>query len=187
MGVIPDYVLLVDAGTNGVYEQLCEDIPDTGQHTTLLTGLHCSPKIVNEWIKQDRPIKFFVSPSPTLMEAFDKYLGLDSNTYKIELGGNVLNGAWMISAAVLNSTIFMGLGNDLSYPMHDDIDKRRNGYYADGNYATNAESSGSGRDEAKAAKMWGGLTLTRRKIIAPGQRYRHFYRHCWDITYVVGI
>ena len=171
MGVIPDYVLLVDAGTKGVYEQLCEDISFLGQHTTLLTGLHCAPKIVNEWIKQDRPIKFFLSPSPVLMEAFEEHIGEKASEHKTELGGNVMNGAWMISVVHMDSRIFMGLGNDLSFPMHKDIDKRRESYYADGDYTTNAKGSGSGRDEAKSQKMWGGFTLKKKKIIVPGERY----------------
>ena len=170
MGVIPDYVLLVDAGAKGVYEQLCEDISFLGQHTTLLTGLHCSPEIVNEWIKQDRPIKFFLPPTPKLMELFKELIGEDGKGNSTELGGNVMNGAWMISAR-MGCTVFMGLGNDLSFPMHNDVDKRRTNYYADGDYTTNAEESGSGRDEAKSQKIWGGFTLKRKKIILPKERY----------------
>ena len=171
MGIIPDFVLLVDAGTKGVYEQLCEDIPEEGQYTTLITGIHCSPKIVNGWIDQGRSIKFFLSTSPDLQDAFKDTLGKDPDKYKIELGGNVLNGAWMVSLSILQSTVYIALGNDLSYPLHDDIQKRRDDYYADGDYTTNAPETGSGRDEAKIGKKWGGFSLKRKKIITGKDRY----------------
>ena len=43
MGIIPDFVMLVD-GSDVVYDQLCKDIPVSGQNTVLVTGLHCSAK-----------------------------------------------------------------------------------------------------------------------------------------------
>ena len=173
MGVIPDFVLLVDAGTKGVYEQLCEDIPSEAGPVTLITGLQCSPRIVNAWLDQGRPIKFFLSPSPDLMEEFNKITGKNPRLHKLELGGNVLNGAWMISLAVFQSTVFMGLGNDLSYPLIGDLDERRKAYYSDGDYTTNAQESGSGRDEAKVGKIWGGFTLKRKSLVIPGQNDRY--------------
>jgi hypothetical protein len=171
MGVIPDFVLLVDAGTKGVYEQLCVDIPESGRNTTLITGLHCSPRIVEEWLRQGREICFFLSPMKELMETFQKKTGKNPKIHKIELGGNCLNGMWMISLSVLASGIFIGLGNDLSYPLLKTVEERREKYYADGDYTTNAHKTGSGRDEASVHKKWGGFSLERKPIITGRERY----------------
>lgn len=167
MGIIPDFVLLVDA-SDVVYEQLCKDIHRNGQHTILITGVHASPKVVREWTKQGRHILFYMTCEPGCATAFRKHMNRNPDNYKIELGGNVLNGAWMISAAILQSTVFMGIGNDLSFPIADTIEEQRQGYYSDGNYSSNAKETGTGRDEAATHRRWAGFRLVKKNIITPG-------------------
>jgi len=56
------------------------------------------------------------------------------------------------------------VGNDLSFPLKDTIKERRESYYADGDYTTNAKETGTGRDEAKSEKKWMGFTLGKRLV-----------------------
>ncbi len=164
MGVIPDFVLLVDA-SEVVMEQLTKDIPKEAQGTQLIAGIHSSTKVIKEWDKQGRGIVFFAAPAPVIKDAAKKYLNRGVQEHTIEMGGNVLNGAFMIGAGVLQSTIFMGVGNDLSFEINDDVEEQRKGYYADGDYSTNAEVTGTGRDEGKAITRWGGYSMDRKRII----------------------
>lgn len=166
MGIIPDFVLLVDA-SDVVMDQLTKDIPKEGQHTTLITGVHCNPKVIETWTKQGRGMLFYVSPAPNIMEAFKKHMGKNPYHHKIELGGNVLNGAWMIGINIFKSSVFMCVGNDLSFPISDEIDEQRKLYYADEDYSSNAKETGTGRDEARSLKRWGGFRLERSQIVLP--------------------
>jgi hypothetical protein len=59
MGIIPDFVIAVD-GSDVIYDQLCTDIPEIGRHTVFLAGLQCSNKVLKEWDKQGREIRFFL-------------------------------------------------------------------------------------------------------------------------------
>ena len=58
----------------------------------------------------------------------------------------------------------MGTGNDLSFPMFDDINDRRSGYYQDKDYTVNMPKEeggkGQGRDEAKHTKKWMSFKIT---------------------------
>ena len=164
MGIVPDFVLLVDA-SDVVMDQLNKDIPKEALNTQLITGVHAHPKVIKEWDKQGRGIVFFSTPSSVIEGASKKYLkrGYKENT--IELGGNVLNGSFMIGVAALQSTIFMAVGNDLSFEIKEDLEAQRNGYYADGDYSTNAEVTGTGRDEGKSLKRWGGFKMEKRRVI----------------------
>lgn len=166
IGIIPDFVLLVDA-SDVVYDQLCKDIPASGQNTTLITGLHASPKVVEEWTKQKRHILFYITASPVLMSTFKKETGKNPSLHKIELGGNVLNGAFMTAITKFGSTVFFGVGNDLSFPIKDTIEEQRDLYYADGDYSSNAKGTGTGRDEAATKKKWAGFSIERSQIINP--------------------
>ena len=182
-GIIPDFVLLVD-GSDVVYDQLCKDIPDTGRHTILITGVHASPKVVRDWTKQGRHILFYMTVEPSCMEAFKKNMGRNPDNYKIELGGNVMNGAWMIGSAVFQSTVFMGVGNDLSFPISDDMEQQRKGYYADGDYSSNAKGTGTGRDEAATHRRWAGFKLTKRQILTPGEVLKGIDRYNVELDLV---
>ena len=168
MGIIPDFVLLVDAGNDAVYDQLCRDIRPEGQNTILLTGIHVNPKISNGWSKQGREIVFYSTNSQEIGKAFRKYIG-DSDKHGTELGGNVLNGAWMIGIGKFLSTVYMCVGNDLSFEMKDTVEEQRKAYYADGDYTTNAKETGSGRDEAASNKVWAGFSLEKRAVWLPNE------------------
>lgn len=176
MGIIPDFVLVVD-GSDVVYDQLCTDIPSIGQNTLFLAGIHCSHKVIKEWSEQGRGIVFYVNISKELEKIFRKGVKGDPKQYRVEMGGNVLNGAWGISITRMASTVFIGVGNDLSFKYDDEnVDNQRNSYYADGDYSSNAVGTGTGRDEAgkKNAKKWGGFTLKPKLIFdtsKQGDRY----------------
>lgn len=168
LGVIPDFVLLVDAAVT-VKSQLIDDIPEKAKNTQLITGCHVSPHIIRNWDKQGRGIVFYTTPSGIIQNEakVQNLTGYAEN--RLELGGNCLNGAWMIGTAVFQSTVFMGVGNDLSFELKDDVDKQRKAYYADGDYSSNAEVTGSGRDEGKSEKRWAGYKMERSKIQIPGK------------------
>jgi len=172
LGVIPDFVLLVDAAYT-VKDQLIKDVPESAKHTQLITGCHVNPYILEQWDRQGRGIIFYTTPSDLIQnEAREQGLeGFAEN--RLELGGNCLNGAWMIGTAVLQSTVFMGVANDLSFELKDDIEEQRKAYYADGDYSSNAEVTGSGRDEGKSEKRWAGYRMERKKIITPDMKTRY--------------
>lgn len=166
MNIIPDFVIQVD-GSDVTYDQLTKDIPPHGQNTTLITGLHCHPRPIEEWIKQGRNILLYAPSQKDLMSVFKKCTGKNPNRHIIELGGCTINGAFMVATSVLGSTVFIAMGHDCGFELKDDIDDRRNGYYADGDYSTNAKVTGTGRDEASSERAWGGFKLSKRKIIEP--------------------
>jgi len=163
MGIIPDFVLLVD-GAGTVSDQLIKDIPKEAKGTQLITGVHVNPKLLKEWYGQGRNIVFYTTPADVIQDACMENGLRGFADSKLELGGNVLNGSFMMACAVMQSTVFMGVGNDLSFPVKDDLDDQRSSYYADGDYSTNLASK---RDEGKSEKRWAGFTMERRKIISP--------------------
>lgn len=175
-GIIPDFVLLVDA-SDVVMDQLCKDIPPEGQNTTLITGVHCSPRVIKEWTKQGRHIVFYTSGSPQINDAFREHIKRDPVKHKMDLGGNCLNGAFMIGTMIFDSTVFMGVGNDLSFPIKDTIEEQRKGYYSDGDYSSNIAGTGTGRDEAAGYKKWGGFKLTKRHVIMPQEQVGSYKRY----------
>jgi len=168
LGIIPDFVLLVD-GAPTVQHQLTKDIPKEARNTQLITGIHAHPNIVKKWHNQGRGLIFFTTPADLIQNAAKDFGYKGYAKEKIELGGNVLNGAWMIGAAVFQSTVFMGVANDLSFEIKDCVDEQRNSYYADGDYSTNAKVTGSGRDEGKSEKRWAGYTMERKRIVRPNE------------------
>ena len=172
MGIIPDFVLLVD-GSDVVYDQLTTDIPEHGKHSILLTGLHCSPKTLSKWSEQGREIRFMLNSSNPTKEAFEKLAGKNPNKYIMELGGNVLNGAWVISIMKFGSNVFMAVGNDLAYTIYDDLEEQRKNYYSDKDYTTNAKVTGTGRDEAARMKRWAGITEIRERKIFTNNKDRY--------------
>jgi hypothetical protein len=163
MGIIPDFVVLAD-GSDVVVTQLLEDIPDKGRNTVLLAGLHCSPSVLRRWKRQGREIRFYASTSEGFDKIFKNLTGKEAEPYKIMQGGNVLNSAWSIGLKYFGSSVFIALGNDLSFPIKDTIEDQRKSYYADGDYSSNAPKTGTGRDEAKTQHKWMGFTLKDRHI-----------------------
>jgi len=164
MGIIPDFVLLVDA-SDVVMDQLTKDIPKEAANTQLIVGVHASPRVICEWDSQGRGLVFYTTPAPIIRDAVKKYLKRGCEEHRIELGGNVLNGAFMIGCGALKSTVFMGVGNDLSFEINDDIEQQRKGYYSDKDYSTNAKVTGTGRDEGKCLKRWAGYKMERKRIV----------------------
>ncbi len=166
MNIIPDFVIQVD-GSDVTYDQLCKNIPPHGQNTTLITGVHCHPRVTEAWTMQGRHILFYAPSSKDLMDMFQKHVKKNPHRHKIELGGCTINGAFMVGAQILGSTVFIAVGHDCGFEKKDTIDEQRNSYYADGDYSTNAKGTGTGRDEANTHRVWGGFKLARKKIIEP--------------------
>lgn len=161
-GIIPDFVMVADA-SDVVFEQLTQDIPESGRNCVLLAGLHCSPKVLKKWEKQGRDIRFYLTGSPGIPERYKELTGKNPQALQIQQGGNVLNSCWSIGLKFFGSSVFMALGNDLSYELKPDIDEQRNSYYADGDYSTNL---GTKRDEAKRSEEWLGFSLAETNIIS---------------------
>lgn len=155
MGIIPDFVMLADA-SDVTKDQLTKDIPKEAQGCILLAGIHCSPKLLRTWNAQGRDIKFYLTHSEGLPEVFKETTGLKPEPFIILQGGNVLNSTWSIGLKHFGSSVFMALGNDLSFPLSEDVEKKRDKYYADGDYSTN---TGTGRDEANSTKQWMGFKI----------------------------
>jgi hypothetical protein len=78
----------------------------------------------------------------------------DVESVCIPQGGNVINTAWLLAMKQLGSSVFMCVGNDLSFPYDPDYDKRRVGFYADREYQINIDND---RDEAKDKFAWMGF------------------------------
>jgi hypothetical protein len=163
MGIIPDFVLLVDA-SDVVYDQLTKDIPSHGKSSILIAGLHCSPKVIETWSEQGREIRFILNTANETKEAYQKLTNKNPGGYSVELGGNVINGAWTIGITKFHSNVFIGVANDLSYKLFDDVEEQRKNYYSDKDYSTNAKVTGTGRDEAARQKRWAGFEIKRRNI-----------------------
>jgi hypothetical protein len=172
MGVIPDFVVITDA-SDVIFNQLCVDIPDCGKHTVLLSTPQASPRVLKKWHKQGRTMRFYLTQNEDGWDAVRRYSGEDPRKYAVLQGGNVLNCAWALSMMTLQSTVFMALGNDLSFPIKDTLIEKRDAYYCDGDYSTNAPITGTGRDEAKTDKKWMGYTLHRPAIFLPGVRSKY--------------
>jgi hypothetical protein len=166
MGIVPDFVVVTD-GSDVVMDQLVKDVPKSGQHTVLLPGMHCSPKVLRRWSRQGREIRFYTSTSEGFFELFKKLTDKNPEAYQTMQGGNVLNTGWSISLKFFGSSVFLALGNDLSFPIQDTIEKQRETYYADGDYSSNAKDTGTGRDEAQTQHKWMGFTLHDRVIYDP--------------------
>jgi len=152
-GIIPHAVMWVDA-SDVVYDQLCKDIPDIAKNIMLIASTHCHPKIITEWINQGRSVRYLLSQDPVEQELYEKYSGEKAGHKGVFMGGNVINSAYMATLHCMSGRIFMTTGNDLSFDIDDDIDKRRKTYYADGDYSTNL---GTTRDEAGHQFKWMGM------------------------------
>jgi len=167
MGIVPDYVLLVDS-SDGFVDQLCKDIPEEASGTQLITGAYVSPKVLRAWNEQGRGIVFYTNMTKRDRKIAKKHLKPQWNKHEIMLGGNVLNGAFMIGLGVLQSEVFIGVGNDLSFELSDNLDKQRKNFYADGDYSTNVD--GTGQDEGSSDKRWAGYKIEKADV--PNRRYK---------------
>jgi len=167
MGIIPDFVLLADA-SDVVMDQLTKDVPASGKSTILLAGLICNPGVLEAWNKQGKDIRFYLSHTEGLDKVFSKATGKSAEPHMILQGGNVLNSLWSISLKYFSSNVYMTVGNDLSYPLKDDIEEQRTGYYADGDYSSNLANK---RDEAQGYKKWLGFKIKRKAFHIGGSPY----------------
>jgi len=158
MGILPDFVMLADASED-VLPQLTEDIPREGRNVTLISTLAASPRVLKRWSRQGREIRFYIPGSESSVDEFRKVAKQDPEPHTMLVGGNVLNCMFLLGLAVFGSSSFMALGNDLSYLLDRDVEKRRETYYADGDYQTTQMQDG--RDEAKNAYKWMGFKLSR--------------------------
>jgi len=171
-GILPDFVFLSDS-SDVVTDQLTTNIPESGRNCILLAGLHCSPRVLKRWEKQGRDIRFYITGSKGLPEKYTELTGKDAAEIIVPQGGNVLNCMWTCGIKFFKSTVFMALGNDLSYELRDDIDSRRDAYYFDGDYSSNIAGTGTGRDEARAKHAWMGFSLSPSNIISLDAKVRY--------------
>jgi len=163
-GIIPHFVMLCDAA-DSLLDQMCKDVPLNGQATILLASLQVSPKIIKRWLDQGRKIKFFMSAADKYKELFEKETKEPIDDLKIVQGGNVLNNIWTFAGAHLRSTVYMGVGNDMSFPKANTRKEQRENFYEDGDYSTNLASK---RDEAKSQFDWMGFDFYENVISTNG-------------------
>lgn len=158
--IYPQFVMLVDGG-DAVYDQLCKDIPKKDK-TILLAPLQIHPKIRENWIKQKRNIVWFHSLDDEAHDIYREYRDDDPATIQLEFGGNVLNCMWALSIRYLKSKIYMCVGNDLCFPREGELDDKRKGFYATGDYEVNIKNK---RDEARSKYAWMGFELHKSSIV----------------------
>lgn len=161
-GIIPHFVALADASeSDAIMGQLCDGIADRAHHTILLCSLNANPRLLKEWDRQKKLIRFYIPPGSWNKQTFEERTGDTAENKQLMQGGNVMNVMWVASWAALGSTIFMAVGCDLSYEIESNVEKRRKDYYADGDYSTNLASK---RDEAAKQLRWVGFDLKRNPI-----------------------
>jgi len=154
-GIIPHFVMLVDGSdSNAIYKQLCKNIPKRGHNVVLVCSLYANPKITHDWDKRGGAIQFYAPMGDWVP---DEIPNIEKK--QIMQGGNVMNTSWVISLGCMGCRVFMTVGNDLSYPICEDVsvEDRRKKYYADGDYSTNLASK---RDEAARQFKWMGFEMS---------------------------
>ena len=155
MGIFPHFVMLGDGGGH-VYDQLCTDIPPLGQNAVLITTMYADHKIIKAWTRQGRGCCFYIPTGEKYIKLFEEKTGEESFPVSLGQGGNIANAALLLTIKILQSLVFMVIGNDLSYPYDPDVDKRREMFYADGDYSTNIDRN---VDEAKDRFQWLGFEM----------------------------
>lgn len=163
-GIIPHFVMLCDAA-DSLMDQMCKDLPPNGQATILLASLQVSPKIIKRWLKQGRKVKFLMSAADKFKELFEKETKDTVDNLRVVQGGNVLNNIWTFSGAHLGSTVYMGVGNDMSFPRANTVKEQREKFYEDKDYSTNIASK---RDEARSQHDWMGFEFYENVISVDG-------------------
>lgn len=166
-GIIPHFVMICDAGEH-LLPQVCKKIPPNGQATVLLASLQTSPKIIDKWISQGRKVRFLLGAGDELKELFEKETKEPASKVATVQGGNILNNIWTLSGTHLKSTVYMCVGNDLSYPRGDSLKDQRKGFYADGDYSTNLASK---RDEARYKMDWMGFEFYNNVLSVEGKPF----------------
>ena len=161
MKIVPHLVFLVDADEN-VYDHLCEGIPKVGQHSILVTSLRADHRVIRDWVKQGRHVRFYIGYEDNLAEHYKKITGEEITEAIISLGGNVMNTMFSLSTSYLGSSVYIATGNDLSYPFQEDKEDQRKSFYADGDYSVHKASE---RDDASFRMKTMGFEV-RQSIVA---------------------
>lgn len=164
MGIFPHFTLLIDAG-EVLYPQLCEKIPQWAAKSILVTGLHTSNKIGSKWDRRGGEICYYLIGEQQEKDFFKEKTGEGYEPIHIDQGGSVLNTMWILSHRVLDSEVFIPIGNDLGFKWSTDKKEREESFYSVGDYRTNILNK---RDEAKSNLAWMGYDLYESKIM-PGQ------------------
>jgi hypothetical protein len=164
MGIFPHFTLLIDAG-EVLYPQLCEKVPQWAAKSILVTGLHTSNKISSKWDRRGGEICYYLIGEQEEKDFFHEKTGEDPEPIHIHQGGSVLNTMWILSHRVLDSEVFIPIGNDLGFKWSQDKKEREKSFYAVGDYRTNILNQ---RDEAQSTLAWMGYDLYESAIM-PGR------------------
>jgi len=122
-GIIPDYVLLCDAGVD--YNKWLKPCIDKTKNVTLLSNINGNPDWTSNW---KGPINFFVNKDNIQSEKI--FSGISGCTDIIPAGSNVGNSVVIFAGGVLKYDQFLLLGYDFcwgdddNYYAFDDSDKR---------------------------------------------------------------
>jgi hypothetical protein len=156
-GIIPHFAMVADGSPN-LKPQM--DVGGDGKHTILIASITTHPDVIDAW---PGPVKFIIQKNEQVRTAFNKEYGKEIDPNKcITEGGNILNLSFLLSVALFRSSVWMCVGNDLSFPYIEEIEERRKQYYADGDYSTNIASK---RDEAKNELAWAGVKYPESSLI----------------------
>jgi hypothetical protein len=166
-GIIPHFTLLVDASEDLTSQM---KVGKRGKHTTLVAALTAHPKVIEAW---PGPVRFVCQKNEMVAGYAEKLLGEKIDRQRcVTEGGNILNFSFVVGIGLFNASVWMCVGNDLSYPIAKEKESRRNGYYADGDYTTNIKSK---RDEASHEFLWAGYRMAESTIWTP--------RNCTNIEF----
>ena len=160
-GVIPHFAMVADASANLVDQM---DVGKAGKYITLIAAVTVHPDVIDKW---PGPVKFIAQRNAEVTRAMSEVMGDDMPEMdrRVTEGGNILNLSFVLGIGLFRSSIWICVGNDLSYPIIDTVDERRAQYYADGNYSTNIRSR---RDEAAHQLTWAGLKYPKSNVFTPG-------------------
>ncbi len=165
MGITPHFVMLTDAGDH-LYDQLCTKIPQSAKNCVLVPSFHCSPKITKAWHRQGRKICFYGARQDELPQILKDTFKDKAENVCVPHAGNVSNVAFLATLRISGSTVFMTVGNDLSFPFEADDKKREDTYYAAGDYTSTEKKKGV--DEAAQKFAWMGFEYT--DMLSPDNR-----------------
>ncbi len=163
-GIIPHFTMVSD-GSPDLVDQF--DVGATGKHTTLIANIISHPDVIKKW---KGPVKFVCTKDNKIPEYVTEQTGEPMPQERCVVpGGNILNLSFALGIGLFRASVWMCVGNDLSFPAATDLKDRRKGYYEDGDYSTNIKSS---RDEASHEFTWGGFELEENKIWMPKKNVR---------------
>jgi hypothetical protein len=160
-GIIPHFAMLSD-GSPDLADQM--DVGATGKHTTLVANIICHPDVIAKW---KGPVKFVCTKDYKLPELVAKITGEPMPLERCVVpGGNILNLSFALAIGLFRASVWMCVGNDLSFSPADNLKDRRKGYYEDGDYSSNIKSR---RDEASNELYWGAFDFPRSVLWTPSK------------------